>query len=147
MLSLENSVANKIYWPCIAEVLVGNSFISQPVSELCHVKGSACTLPVLFFLISFFVCHQDLQGFFPCQILFYQFEWNQQCFLSCWNKGKISSPMQLWYILVYHLYMFMLTPTHFLICILRLSHIYADLIQSFQNPVLFGNCAICLINI
>ena len=34
ILSLEDSVANKIYWLCIAEVLAGDVFMSQTVSEL-----------------------------------------------------------------------------------------------------------------
>ena len=56
-MNLEDSLANKIYWLCIAEVLARDIFMSQPVSGLFPCRGISKSryLSCLVFLIFFFL--------------------------------------------------------------------------------------------
>jgi hypothetical protein len=56
----EESVANKIYWLCSADDLVGDIFTSQPISERVPCGGIGVHVTWLVVLFDFFLCGCDL---------------------------------------------------------------------------------------
>ena len=72
MISPEDSVANKIYWLCIAEVLAGDMFMSQPVSEMFSSAGIGTYIICLVDLgnLALVVCSKNLQRLYCGKMLF-----------------------------------------------------------------------------
>ena len=84
MISHENSVGNKTYWPFKLKFWL-ETFFSQPVLELFPSTESPYTsYRFCLILTRFFLCLAKIFMGFPSDTPdFYQFGWNPEVFLFC----------------------------------------------------------------
>jgi hypothetical protein len=102
-MNFEDSVANKIHWLCIAEVLSRDAFMSQSFSGLqpCRGINKLCYLSCLLFISFFPSAAKIFRGSSSIKSV-----WKESIvFLFLWKQEHILSPSKTFFICLWEIFL------------------------------------------